>query len=133
MEDARSNVEIVFAGWLDAIRRGDLDALERALAPDAVHAGVEPGMICRGRAEIAARLGRRGAAVPDVEALELVAAGERVVVSLRGRGLGPPDANGEPCGEAHLVFTLAGGSIVRIDDHRDRAAALAAAGAAAPW
>jgi hypothetical protein len=42
-----SNIEIIFADWLDAMRRGDLETMASRLAPDVVHQGVSPELICR--------------------------------------------------------------------------------------
>jgi len=39
---AQSNIEIIFADWLDAMRRGDLETMAGRLAPDVVHQGVKP-------------------------------------------------------------------------------------------
>jgi hypothetical protein len=130
----RSNVEVVFAGWLDAIRRGDLDAMRDALAPDVVHQGVLPEWICRNRDEVVAMAGgRSGSALPAVDALELVEAGGQVVMSVRGPGIGPP-IEGDPeqrSGHLSVVITLAGGVITHMQDYERREDALAAAGAEA--
>jgi hypothetical protein len=66
-----------------------------------------------------------------VDSLELIQAGEHVVLGVRGERLDAIDD--EPLGgQIFNVFTLQGGKITRIDDHRHRAEALAAAGAAEP-
>jgi ketosteroid isomerase-like protein len=36
MSVRNDNLRIVFAGWVDALRRNDLDAIERHLHPEAV-------------------------------------------------------------------------------------------------
>ena len=128
----RSNVEVVFAGWLDAIRRGDLDAMRDALAPDVVHQGVRPEWICRNRDEVLAMAGgRSGEALPAVDALELLAAGDSVVMSVRGPNIGPPIPPDwdERAGHLSVVITLADGLITRMQDYERREDALAAAGA----
>lgn len=125
----RSNIEIVFADWLDAIRRGDLDRMAASLAPDVVHQGVEPGWICRNRQEVLDNARRRVGRTPDVRAIELVAAGDHVVLSIRAAGVGV----GESRGQASVVFTFREGVIVHIQDYRHRADALATAGASADW
>jgi ketosteroid isomerase-like protein len=135
MSDNASNIEIIFADWLDAMRRGDVETMAARLAPDVVHQGIRDEWICRGRDEVLQMVRARAGRVPPVEALELVAAGDRVVMSVRGRGIGPPldDESGEPRGQAVIVFTLRDGLIVRMDDYAQRAEALAAAGAGVAW
>jgi hypothetical protein len=79
-----SNLEIIFADWLDAMRRGDLETMAGRLAPDVVHQGVKPEWICRSRQEVIDMVAERVGRVPPVEAIELVAAGNHVVMSVRG-------------------------------------------------
>jgi ketosteroid isomerase-like protein len=69
--------------------------------------------------------------VPAVEAIELIAAGDHVVMTVRGAGIGPPvdDDEDQPRGQATVVYTLADGKIVRMHDYLHRAEALEAAGA----
>jgi ketosteroid isomerase-like protein len=131
----QSNIEIIFADWLDALRRGDVETMAGRLAPDIVHQGIEPEWICRNRQEVIDMVGRRAGRVPPVEALELIAAGDHVVMSVRGTGIGPPvDDNGEELrGQATIVFTLSSGKIVRMQDYAHRAEALEAVGASAEW
>lgn len=130
-----SNIEIIFVDWLDALRRGDVATMAGRLAPDVVHQGIKPEWICRNRQEVIDMVGRRAGRVPPVEALELIAAGDHVVMSVRGEGIGPPvDETGEQArGQATIVFTLTGGRIVRMQDYAHRAEALKAAGASPTW
>ena len=126
-----SNIEIIFADWLDAMRRGDLETMASRLAPDVVHQGVSPELICRNREQVIDMVGRRAGRVPPVEAIELIAAGDHVVMTVRGAGIGPPsdDDEDEARGQATVVYTLADGKIVRMHDYLHRAEALEAAGA----
>jgi ketosteroid isomerase-like protein len=135
MSEPASNIEIIFADWLDAMRRGDLDTMAARLAPDVVHQGIRDEWICRNRDEVLHNVRGRAGRVPPVEALELVAAGDQVVMSVRAPGVGPPvdDASGAPRGQAVVVFTLRDGLIVRMDDYAQRADALVAAGASIAW
>jgi ketosteroid isomerase-like protein len=128
---AQSNIEIIFADWLDAMRRGDLETMASRLAPDVVHQGVKPEWICRNRQEVIDMVGQRVGRVPPVEAIELVAAGDHVVMSVRGAGIGPPvdGDEDEARGQATIVYTLVDGKIVRMHDYLHRAEALEAAGA----
>jgi hypothetical protein len=72
--------------------------------------------------------------LPDVEAIELVAAGDNVVLSVRAPTVGRPlDAADDPDlrrGTASIVFTLHDGLITAMQDYASRTAALRAAGAA---
>jgi ketosteroid isomerase-like protein len=127
----QSNIEIIFADWLDAMRRGDLETMASRLAPDVVHQGIKPEWICHNRQEVIDMVGQRVGRVPPVEAIELVAAGDHVVMSVRGVGIGPP-ADGdedEARGQATIVYTFVDGKIVRMHDYLHRAEALEAAGA----
>jgi ketosteroid isomerase-like protein len=131
----QSNIEIIFADWLDALRRGDVETMAGRLAPDVVHQGIKPEWICRNRQEVIEMVGRRAGRVPPVETLELIAAGDHVVMSVRGAGIGPPvdDSGEEPRGQATIVFTLSSGKIVRMQDYAHRAEALKAVDASADW
>src|SRR3954447_16150461 len=47
-----SNIEIIFADWLDAMRRGDLETMAGRLLPAAVPPGGETERACRQPAEV---------------------------------------------------------------------------------
>ena len=135
MRGMARSIDIVFTDWLDALRRGDLERLGRCLAPDIVHQGIRPELVCHGRDAVLRKLGRRAAPPPRVDVLELVEAGDRAVLSLRGEDIGLPlEEDGPPSGRTSIVFTVRDGQIVRMDDFRERADALAAAGVDVdPW
>ncbi|HWF57117.1 MAG TPA: nuclear transport factor 2 family protein [Candidatus Dormibacteraeota bacterium] len=124
----RSNLEIVF-DHLDARRSHDLARLTSPLDPDVVHQGVRPELVCNNRDDVLA-LVRRGFDRDDfgVDHLELIEAGERVVVGLAG-----PRFREVPWldGQLFMVYTLRDGRIARIDDYLTRAEALTAAGVGA--
>src|SRR6476659_7075408 len=130
-----SNIEIIFADWLYAMRRGDLETMASRLAPDVVHQGVKPEWICHNRQEVIDMVGQRVGRVPPVEAIELIAAGDHVVMSVRGVGIGPPvdDDADQGRGQATIVYTLVDGKIVRMHDYLHRAQALEAVGATVAW
>lgn len=125
----QTNLEVVF-DHLHARRMRDLLLLESQLDPDVVHQGVLPQLICHNRDEVLVNV-QRGFARDDfgVERLELIDAGERVVVGLAG-----PRFSEVPWaplnGQIYVVYTLRDGRIVRMDDYLSRSQALAAAGAA---
>jgi ketosteroid isomerase-like protein len=131
----QGNIEIIFADWLDAMRRGDLDTMAGRLAPDVVHQGVKPDWICHNRQEVIDMVGQRIGRLPPVEAIELIAAGDHVVMSVRGVGIGPPadDDENEARGHVTVVYTLVDGKIVRMHDYLHRAQALEAVGATVAW
>jgi hypothetical protein len=128
-----SNIEIIFADWLDAIRRDDDESMRARLAPGVVHQGVRPELICRTADEVVGVARRRRGLLPQVDALELVAAGEHVIMSVRGRDLGLIDESGQPVSQAAVVFTLQNGLITKMQDYRRRSEALAAVGASDEW
>lgn len=127
----RTGLEIIFVDWLDAIRRGDIDRLRARLAPDVVHQGVRADYACRGRDAVLARMRSRIAQPPQPGAIELIDAGDRVLLSVRAPTVGAPlEDDGPPRGQASIVFTLREGMIVRMQDFLSRADALTAIGQA---
>jgi ketosteroid isomerase-like protein len=126
----RSNIEIIWSDWLDAIRRGDLDTLAGRLAPEVTRRGVRADLICPDRESVLENARARSDELPEVGAVELVAAGDHVVVSIRAPTVGMPLEDGAPMrGQASIVFTLRDGLITGMQDNVSRGEALAAAGA----
>jgi ketosteroid isomerase-like protein len=127
--DRRSNLEIIFSDWLDAMRRNDIELMGACLAPDVVHRGVRADYVCRGREAVLERLRARAGRLPRVSAIELVEVGDHVVMSVRAPSVGVPvDDDGPPRGQATIAFELRDGLIVAMHDYVTRAEALAAAG-----
>jgi len=128
-----TNIEIIFSDYLDAIRRGDVEAVAARLAPQVSHHGVRDDLVCPDRESVIASLQDRARDLPAVEAIELVAAGDHVVLSVRAPSVGVPlEADADPearRGLASIVFTLRDGLITLIQDYPSRTEALAAAGA----
>ncbi len=125
-----TNVEIVFVDWLDAIRRGDLDRLARRLGPGVVHQGVRPELVCPDRDAVVANAARAAAALPAVDAVELIGVGDHVILSVRAPHFGEPAVAGDPRrGRATIVFTIRESVIVHIQDYLSRDEALAACAA----
>jgi hypothetical protein len=121
-------LEVVF-DHLHARRERDADAVSATLDPEVIHQGVVPALVCTGRGAVMARV--RNTFEGDdfgIERLELIAAGERVIVGIAG-----PRFRDVPFldGEISMVFTVRSGRITRIDDYRTREQALAAVEAAA--
>ncbi len=51
MTTPEDNIKTILAGWLDALRRNDLDAMERRMAPDVFWQGIREDFVCEGREE----------------------------------------------------------------------------------
>lgn len=125
---SEANIAVVF-DHLNARRMRDLARLESQLDPQVVHQGVLPELICHNREEVLANV-QRGFARDDfgIDRLELIDAGERVVVGLAG-----PRFSEVPWapldGQIYVVYTLRDGRIVGMDDFLSRGEAMAAAGA----
>jgi limonene-1,2-epoxide hydrolase len=121
----------VVVGWLDAMRRGDLDEVRNWLAPEVTWRAVRDAAICRNRHEVLDMLqgsleGRLGA-----EAVELIAADGAAVLGAKVPELaeiGGVDLRGQ----LFNVFRVECGRIVAVEDYALRSEALAAARADAP-
>jgi ketosteroid isomerase-like protein len=129
MRTPEDNIKIILADWLDALRRHDLDALELRMAPDVFWQGIREDFICKDREEAMKMLREQQREEHGVEALELVATEEKVVLGVRSSQL--QEIGGVPLGgQVFQVFTLRhhDGRIVRVDEYRRRSEALEAAG-----
>lgn len=126
-----ANLELIF-DHLDARRSRDLARLESQLDPDVVHQGVLPELVCNNRDEVLANVQRSFARTDfGVDRLEMIDAGDRVVVGLAGPRF--RDVPGAPIdGQIYMVYTLREGRIVRMDDFLSRADAIKAAGGTGP-
>jgi hypothetical protein len=127
MSDAA--LQVVF-DHLHARRMRDAGAIEASLDPDVVHQGVVPSLVCNGRDAVMERMHSSIEGIDSgIEKLELIGAGERVIVGVAGPRFDEvPFLNGE----IFMLFTLRDGRILRIDDHRTREDAMRAAEVAAP-
>lgn len=121
-----AELEIVFDHF-HARRRRDIDAVAATLDPAVVHQGVEPEFVCKDRDEVLEMVQRSFTRRHmGVERIELIDAGERIVVGLSG-----PQFQQNPVldGELYMVFAVDQGRIRRIDDYRTRQEAQSAAAA----
>lgn len=119
------NLEIVFAGWVDALRRHDLETIERHLDPDVVWQGVRPDLICGDRDAVLDNVRQNQGWLPDVASIELHADGDQVLFGVQSPDL--VEIAGEPLDEQiYQVFTVAGGRITRMDEYRSRKEAIEA-------
>jgi limonene-1,2-epoxide hydrolase len=121
----------VVVGWLDAMRRGDLEEVERWFDPNVTWRGVRDAAVCRNRDEVLDMLqgsleGRLGA-----DAVEIIAGEGTAVLGAKVPGLaeiGEVDVRGQ----LFNVFRVGCGRIMAVEDYAHREEALAAAGAAPP-
>jgi ketosteroid isomerase-like protein len=120
-------MEVVFA-LLEARRRHDIDAVAGLLDPAVVHEGVTEDLVCHDRDEVLHNV-RRSFQRPDdgVDHLELVAAGDSVVLGLSGRRFeGAPWT--KTGAQLFIVHTVRDGRVVHMRDFVRREAAFRAAG-----
>ena len=128
MSTPEENIKTILADWLDALRRHDLAAIERQMAPEVFWQGVREDFVCENRDEAMEMLREQRREEHGVEALELIATEEKVVLGVRSTQL--QEIGGVPLGgQIFQVFTLRDhdGRIVRVDEYRRRSEALEAA------
>ena len=122
---ATSNDELVRSSF-DAFLRGDWDALAEVMDPHVEWLWYEPGdWDCHDRRKVLETLFERQREGVVTGLNNVVAVGERVFVEVTGPRLAE---RGVPGGQACMVVTVREGRIVRMQDYRDRAGALAGAG-----
>jgi ketosteroid isomerase-like protein len=122
----------VLVAWLDAMRRGDLEVIAEQFAPDVVWRGVPADAVCHDRCEVLDMLeGRLQEGFDSIEALELVAGEDTVVLGIRSPELSEIGDQPLP-GQLFNVFTLRDGRIVAAQDYAERGAALQAVGVRPP-
>ena len=124
---SHTNLEIVLGDWVDALRRGDFEAITARLDPHVKWQGVRPELVCPDRNAVLELLPRLG--LSEVEAIELIGAGDKVVLGVRNPEL-QEVAGVQFRGQVFNVITLREGRIVHIQDYTRREDALKAAGAA---
>ncbi len=124
---SQTNLEIVLGDWVDALRRGDFEAITARLDPHVKWQGVRPELVCPDREAVLDLLPRLG--LSEVEAVELIGAGDKVVLGVRNPEL-QEVAGVQFRGQVFNVITLRDGRIVDIQDYTRREDALKAAGAA---
>ena len=128
MRTPEDNIKTILVDWLDALRRHDLDAVERRMAPEVFWQGIREELVCEDRDQAMEMLREQQREEHGVEALELVATEEKVMLGVRSTQL--REVGGVPLGgQIFQVFTLRDGVIVRVDEYERRGEALAAAGA----
>jgi ketosteroid isomerase-like protein len=130
MSNAPNRELVLLVGWLDAMRRGDLDAVRECFEPDATWEGMRASATCHNRDEILDML-RDSQDWPVIEAIELVKGRGAVILGAKS-----PEFNeigGVPLEhQVYNVFFLRDGRITSVQDFPARAEALEAAGADDP-
>jgi ketosteroid isomerase-like protein len=122
----RATIEFMI-GWLDALRRDDVEALKATLAPEVVWQGLREEWACHGPDAVIETFAGELEAKEEIGALELIGADDRVILHASGGDIVAIEDVALPEG-IYNVFTLDAGTITRIDDYADRHAALSAAG-----
>jgi ketosteroid isomerase-like protein len=131
-------------GWLDAMRRGDIDAVTEWFDPQVSWRGLGDA-VCRSRVDVLEMLGDSFIPCPEdpasfelepglrgAEAVELVSPDAQTVV-LGAKVAGLSEIGGVSVdGQLFNVFRVRGGRIVEVTDFARREEALAAAGAHGP-
>ena len=125
-DQTEANLELVL-DWIDALRRSDIDSLADRFHADVIWVDVAGSIACRGRDQVLAWLRASPAASHQVDALELVADQNRVVLGVHDQTR-EELAGVELHGQLFTVFTVDEGQIVHLRDHAHRADALADAG-----
>jgi hypothetical protein len=130
MSTPEENIKTILADWLDALHRHDFATVERRMDPEVFWQGVREDFICENRDEAMELLRDQQREEHRVEALELIATEDRVMMGIRSTQL--QEIGGVPLGgQIFQVFTLRDQDrrIVRVDEYRRRSEALEAAGA----
>jgi hypothetical protein len=122
----RTNIEFMI-GWLDALRRDDLETLEATLEPDVVWQGLREEWACHGPEQVIDTFVGERENRSEIDALELIRAEHHAILHASGGDIVAIDDLPLPDG-IYNVFALDDARISRIDDYADRDEALAAAG-----
>ena len=130
MSTPEANIKTILADWLDALRRHDFPTVESRMDPDVFWQGIREDFVCANRDQAMEMLRGQQREEHGVEALELIATEQKVVLGVRSTQL--QEIGGVPLGgQIFQVFTLRNhdGRIVRVDEYTRRGEALEAVGA----
>lgn len=120
--EAQANLLVVL-DWIDALRRGDIDAIAERFDHDVAWVDVGGGLACDGRQQVLAWLRAARDQPTQVDALELLADASHVVLGVRNHAR-QELAGVQLDGQLFTVFTLRDGKIVHLRDHAHRTDAL---------
>jgi ketosteroid isomerase-like protein len=120
-----TNVELARRGF-EAVLRGDLDLVSDLLDPDVKWHGGDPSApgACRNREQALAFMRRARDRLGEVEVVDVLGAGDKVVVVM-----GPPAPDGDRAWTAANLTTFRDGKVVEIVHYPSPDDAVAAAGA----
>jgi ketosteroid isomerase-like protein len=122
----RGGLELLL-DWVEALRKGDLQAIHDLLTADVVWYGLSADLVCVGRAAVLDVLGEQVPVRCDADALELLRAPRHVVLATRSDHLPQPPGI-DLRGQIYSVFEPRDGAFATIRDFSRRADALDAAG-----
>lgn len=122
----RGGLELLL-DWVEALRKGDLEAIQALLTADVVWYGLSVDLICAGRAAVLDVLGEQVPVRCDADALELLRAPRHLVLGTRSDRL-PQPPGVDLRGQIYSVFEPRDGAFATIRDFSRRADALNAAG-----
>jgi limonene-1,2-epoxide hydrolase len=106
-------------GWLDAMRRADLDQALDYFAPDVTWQGLAPGIECSDVDEVRTILKGRIHSDIDVQRVEIAADTDQVVLGIWSRDL-KDLAGAELDGQLFSAFRIKEGKIVAVRDYGAR-------------
>lgn len=130
MRDGRHRELVLLVGWLDAMRRGDLDAVREYFQPNATWEGVRASATCHNRDEILDML-RDSQDWPVIDAIELISGRGAAILGAKSPEF--DEIGGVPLeNQVYSVFFVSDGRITGARDFPVRAEALEAAGADDP-
>jgi ketosteroid isomerase-like protein len=126
-EQAQANLEIVF-DWMNAMRHRDIDAIAELFHNDLAWIDVAGNLACDGREQALAWLRAAPAELNEVDAIELLANEEHVMLGVRNHARHEVAGVELEDGQSFEVLTVRDGQIVRLRGHIHREDALADAG-----
>jgi limonene-1,2-epoxide hydrolase len=125
------NLELVL-DWINALRRSDIDSIAERFHPDVAWEDVAGSVACEGREQVVAWLRASPSHPHRVDALELVASREHVVLGVHDETRQELAGVKLP-GQLFTVFTVRDGQIVHLRDRAHRGEALSDAGLEYEW
>ena len=130
-EQAQANMQLVL-DWIDALRRGDIEAIAARFHADVAWVDVAGGLACEGREQVLAWLRAAPVQSAQANALELLADAGHAVLGVHKHAR-QELAGVQLDGQLFTVFTLREGQIVHLRDHAHRGEALSDAGLDHRW
>src|SRR5262245_53970711 len=117
-----TNLELAL-DWIDALRHSDIDSIADRFHPDVVWEDVAGAVACQARGQVLAWLRASHSRPHQVDALELVASRDHVVLGVHDETR-QELAGVELHGQLFTVFTVHDGRITQLRDRAQRSEAL---------